>query len=571
MLTGLRINALGVIDETSLELGPGLVAITGETGAGKTMVVSGLGLLLGGRADAGIVRRGASRAVVEGRFSGAGVVSALVSELGGVLDGDDPDAELLLARQVTAQGRSRAFAGGVQVTIGALAEVAGELATIHGQSEQVRLGTPERQREVLDRYCGPEHLDAVAAYAHDFARHRELVAERDELRHQAQARAREIDLLQFGLDEIAAVETHPGEDAELLAEANRLQAADELRGLAAEAVVALSGDSDNAIEVPGARDLVVRAGRALAAAARVDPAAGELVRRLRETSQQLNDVAADAASYLADLDADPARLETVMERRSALAGLTRKYGDTVDEVLAWAQASAARLLTLQGSDERIGELDAQVAALRQRLEHQAATISGRRAEAAERLAGQVAGELTELAMPHARLVFDLHPLPELGATGAERVQILFSANPGSDPAPLARVASGGELSRVRLALEVVLADSDPGHCFVFDEVDAGVGGAVGLQIGRRLSALARRGQVIVVTHLAQVAAFADQHLVVAKASAEGVTNSAIAEIRGDERLAELARMMAGLDTSETALAHARDLLAERDRPVPAAS
>ncbi|HEX2857856.1 MAG TPA: DNA repair protein RecN [Propionibacteriaceae bacterium] len=571
MLTGLRISALGVIDETSLELGPGLVAITGETGAGKTMVVSGLGLLLGGRADAGIVRRGAPRAVVEGRFTGAGRVAEAVSELGGVLEDDDTDAELLVARQVTAQGRSRAFAGGVQVTVGALAEITGELATIHGQSEQVRLGTPERQREVLDRYCGPEHLDALAGYARDFARHRELIAERDTLRREAQARAREIDLLRFGLDEIAALEPRPGEDADLLAEANRLQAADELRALASEAVGALSGDSDGAIEVPGARDLVVRAGRALAAAARVDPAAGDLVRRLRETSQQLNDVAADAASYLADLDADPARLEAVMERRSALSALTRKYGDTVDEVLAWAETASLRLAGLEGSDDRIEELDAQVADLGDRLLEQAEVIGRRRAEAAERLARAVAAELAELAMPHARLVFDLQPLPELSSTGAERVALLFSANPGAEPAPLGRVASGGELSRVRLALEVVLADSDPGHCFVFDEVDAGVGGAVGLQIGRRLAALARRGQVIVVTHLAQVAAFADQHLVVAKASAEGVTNSGISEVSGEQRLSELARMMAGLETSETALAHARDLLAERDRSAVAAS
>ncbi|HET9129277.1 MAG TPA: DNA repair protein RecN [Propionibacteriaceae bacterium] len=570
MLTGLRISALGVIDETSLELGPGLVAITGETGAGKTMVVSGLGLLLGGRADAGIVRRGAPRAVVEGRFTGAGRVAEVVAELGGVLEDDDPDAELLVARQVTAQGRSRAFAGGVQVTVGALAEITGELATIHGQSEQVRLGTPERQREVLDRYCGPEHLDDLARYARDFARHRDLMTERDTLRREAHARAREIDLLRFGLDEISALEPRPGEDADLLAEATRLQAADELRALASEAVGALSGDSDGAIEVPGARDLVVRAGRALAAAARVDPAAGDLVRRLRETSQQLNDVAADAASYLADLDADPARLEAVMERRSALSALTRKYGDTVDEVLAWAETASLRLVELEGSDERIDELDARVADLGERLLEQAGEIGRRRAEAAERLARAVAAELAELAMPHARLVFDLQPLPDLSATGAERVALLFSANPGAEPAPLGRVASGGELSRVRLALEVVLADSDPGHCFVFDEVDAGVGGAVGLQIGRRLAALARRGQVIVVTHLAQVAAFADQHLVVAKASAEGVTNSGISEVSGEQRLSELARMMAGLETSETALAHARDLLAERDRSSVAA-
>ncbi len=565
MLSELRIRALGIIDETSLDLGPGLVAITGETGAGKTMIVSGLGLLLGARADAGVVRVGESRAIVEGRFSGVERVADAVGGVGGVLEGDGPITELLVARHVTAQGRSRAFVGGVQSTVSALAGITGELATIHGQSDQVRLGSAERQREVLDRYCGTEHLEQVGAYVKDFARHRELIAERDELRGRAQARAREIDLLRYGLDEIAAVEPRPGEDVELVAEANRLQAADELRALASEAVRSLSGDSDSADDAPGARDLIVTAGRALAAAARVDSTAEALVRRLREASQLLNDVAADAASYLADLDADPTRLEVVMERRSTLAGLTRKYGSTVDEVLAWAEASAARLQALQGGDDRIQALDIEIDDLHRRLVERAGGISARREAGASRLAREVAAELAELAMPHARLRFDLQPMPELGGSGAERVTLLFSANPGAEPAPLGRVASGGELSRVRLALEVVLADSDPGHCFVFDEVDAGVGGAVGLQIGRRLAALARHGQVIVVTHLAQVAAFADQHLVVAKASAAGVTNSAIREISGEERLAELARMMAGLETSHTALAHARDLRAERDR------
>ncbi len=273
MLSALRIRALGIIDETSLELGNGLVAITGETGAGKTMVVSGLGLLLGARADAGVVRRGADRTVVEGRFAGAARVADTVAAVGGALEGEGPGAELLVARQVTAQGRSRAFVGGVQATVGALADVTGELATIHGQSEQMRLGTPERQREVLDRYCGADHLGRVAAYGRDFARQRELIAERDDLRSAARARAREIDLLRFGLDEIAALEPHAGEDVELVAEANRLQAADELRALASEAVTALSGDPDSAVEAPGARDLIVRAGRALAAAARVDGSA----------------------------------------------------------------------------------------------------------------------------------------------------------------------------------------------------------------------------------------------------------------------------------------------------------
>lgn len=557
MLTHLRIAALGVISEASLELGPGLVAITGETGAGKTMVISSLGLLLGGRADAGVVRHGAHRAMVEGRFEVAPEIAALVDAVGGTLDGD----ELLVARQVAASGRSRAFVGGAQTTATALGEITGELVTIHGQSEQIRLGTPERQREVLDRACGPAHVETVARYGVVYHQRRALLSEREALIRDAQARAREADVLQFGLEEIAAVAPEPGEDAALLAESTRLQAADDLRVLVGEAVAALSG-GESGEESLSANDLVLRAGRALAAAARLDPGAEPIVQRLREASLALNDAGAEAASYLADLDADPNRLAAVMERRSELAALTRKYGSTIEQVLAWSQESAQRLATLSGSDERIDHLGVEIAALESELTSTAALITAAREQSAARLASQVKAELSDLAMPHARLQFELSRLAELGPFGAEKVTLLFSANPGSELAPLAKVASGGELSRVRLALEVVLAESDPGHCFVFDEVDAGVGGAVGLQIGRRLAALGRRGQVIVVTHLAQVAAFADRHLVVSKSSSGEVTDSSIVQLDQSQRVIELARMMTGLADSKTGLAHARDLLAE---------
>lgn len=557
MLSHLRIAALGVISEASLELGPGLVAITGETGAGKTMVISSLGLLLGGRADAGVVRHGAHRAMVEGRFEVAPEIAAIVDAVGGTLDGD----ELLVARQVAASGRSRAFVGGAQTTATALAEITGELVTIHGQSEQIRLGTPERQREVLDRACGAAHVETVARYGVVFQQRRALLSEREALIRDAQARAREADVLQFGLEEIAAVAPEPGEDAALLAESTRLQAADDLRVLVGEAVAALSG-GESGEESPSANDLVLRAGRALAAAARLDPGAEPIVQRLREASFSLNDAGAEAASYLADLDADPNRLAAVMERRSELAALTRKYGSTIEEVLAWSQETAQRLAALSGSDERIEHLGVEIDALESELTSTAASITAAREQSAARLALQVKAELSDLAMPHARLQFELSRLAELGPFGAEKVTLLFSANPGSELAPLAKVASGGELSRVRLALEVVLAESDPGHCFVFDEVDAGVGGAVGLQIGRRLAALGRRGQVIVVTHLAQVAAFADRHLVVSKTSSGEVTDSSIVQLDQSQRVIELARMMTGLADSKTGLAHARDLLAE---------
>lgn len=555
MLAELRIAGLGVIAETSVDFAPGMTVLTGETGAGKTMVVTSLGMLLGGRSDAGTVRQGSARAVVEGRFLDIEAVTALVDDIGGALEED----ELLVGRHVAASGRSRAFVGGAQVTVSQLREVTGELVTIHGQSEQVRLGTPERQREVLDRAGGPDLARLLGEYRENFARRRALASEVADLRDRTQERAREADLLTFGLSEISTVAPQPGEDAALAVEAGRLQSLDDLRVAAHQASAALVGSDD--IDQPGAMGLLVVARKGLEQAARVDPSAAALVEQARQASYLVDDLAASTSSYLADLEADPLRLETIAARRHALAGLTRKYGQTVDDVLAWAEAAAARLTDIQGGDERIAGAVAELAALDATLAASASTITGIRTQAATRLASAVRAELAALAMPHARLTFDLQPLPEIGAHGAEQVVAMFSANPGSAPAPLAKVASGGELSRVRLALEVVLADVEPGQTFVFDEVDAGVGGAVAVEVGRRLARLARVSQVIVVTHLAQVAAFADSHLVITKASTGEVTTSDVRALDADERLAELARMMGGLETSESALAHASELLA----------
>ncbi|MEL4357383.1 MULTISPECIES: DNA repair protein RecN [unclassified Luteococcus] len=561
MLTELRIEGLGVIAETGIEFHPGMTAVTGETGAGKTMVVSSLGLLMGARADSGVVRHGARRALVEGRFTGVASVTERVESAGGLVE----DGELLLARQVSSAGRSRAFVGGAQSSVGALAEISGELATIHGQSEQIRLGTPERQREVLDRFCGSRHAAALRTYRADFERRGRLATELAELETRARERAREQDLLRFGLDEIAAVEPQPGEDEALAAEANRLQAVDDLRQLAETASAALSGSVDGYDDAPGVVGLFGQARKAMEQAETLDPAAAEVARQMREAGFQLNEAAAQVAGYLADLDADPLRLEAIAERRAALAGLQRKYGETIDDVLEWSRTSAARLTDLLGSDDRIEELRAEIGRLDDSLAQQASALTQTRTDAAERLATAVQSELAALAMPHARLGFELRPTPELTPHGAEQVQLTFAANPGLPAAPLGKVASGGELSRVRLALEVVLVDADAGeapgaHTCVFDEVDAGVGGAVAVEIGRRLAMLARHCQVIVVTHLAQVAAFADAHHVVSKSTNGEVTVSDLRQVTGDERLAELARMMGGISSSESSLAHARELL-----------
>nr|WP_156609706.1 DNA repair protein RecN [Auraticoccus cholistanensis] len=574
----MAITDLGVIDSAVLELHPGLTVVTGETGAGKTMVVTGLGLLLGGRADRAAVRVGAERARVEGRFTALPPqLAERVREHGGELEqdptgegagGEEGGEELLVTRQLSATGRTRCWLGGAQVTANQCADVAAELIAIHGQSEQVRLQRPDRQRELLDAAAGPGLAEVLEAYRRCYARRRALQQELTELRDQALARAREIDLLTFGLDEVSAVDPRPGEDVELAAEASRLQAVDELRYSAGRALVALAGEED-ALDASGALALTQLARKALAELAATDPQAAGLAERATEAEALLADLAVDVSAHLDRLEADPARLEQVMQRTAALTALTRKYGRDVDEVLAWAEASARRLGELQGGDARIAQLEDELTRAAAELAELGGRLSALRAGAAATLAERCVAELAALAMPHARLRFELTPLEEPGPHGLESVQLLFSANPGSDPAPLGRVASGGELSRVRLALEVVLASgldggapAGPGRStLVFDEVDAGVGGRVAVEIGRRLAVLAEHTQVVVVTHLAQVAAFADRHFVVAKSDDGQVTTSGVHRVEDAERAGELARMMAGLDSSDTALAHARELLA----------
>jgi DNA repair protein RecN (Recombination protein N) len=552
----LRITDLGVINEATIALDPGFTVVTGETGAGKTMIVTGIGLLLGERADPRAVRSGADRAKVEGRFRiTEDALTLRVTEAGGELDdaGTGPP-ELLVARHLTAAGRSRAYLGGAQVPAALCAEVTSDLITIHGQSEQVRLAASERQREILDRFAGPALAEVLERYRRLFVERRSAVAELTTLRDDALARAREADLLMFGLTEIEKVAPEAGEDVALAAEAERLQSADDLRLAATSALAALAGSDD---EAGGALTGVVLARKALEGAA--DPEVTELTGRLAEVSYALGDLAADLSRYLDRLDAEPGRLEWIAGRRSALQGLTRKYGADVDAVIAWSAEAAARLARLESSDEQIDALTARVAVLDAELATLAGQITAVRAKAAEGFSARVLGELAALAMPHAQLVFALTPV-ELGPHGADHVELLFSANPGSEPRSLAKVASGGELSRVRLALEVVLAAGQEHRTLVFDEVDAGVGGRVAVEIGRRLAALAQHAQVVVVTHLAQVAAFADRHYVVVKSDDGQVTTSGVLAVAEEERAAELARMMAGLETTDSALAHAGELV-----------
>ncbi|MGW2794562.1 DNA repair protein RecN [Streptomyces sp. NPDC001251] len=566
----MRIRSLGVIDDAVVELSPGFTAVTGETGAGKTMVVTSLGLLLGGRADPALVRIGAKAAVVEGRIALRPGSSAVLraEEAGAELD----EGTLLVSRTVSAEGRSRAFLGGRSVPVGVLAELADELVAVHGQTDQQGLLRPARQREALDRYAGDAVAGPLAKYAGAYRRLRAVAVELEELVTRARERAQEADLLRFGLDEIAAVEPLPGEDVELAAEAERLGHAEALASAAALAHSALAGNPEDPESVDGAT-LVAGARRALESVRSHDPALAALAERIGEVAILLGDVAGELAGYADDLDADPLRLAAVEERRAALTALTRKYGEDITAVLAWAQESADRLTELDGDDDRIEQLTAERDGLRGELSVLAQELTDARTEAAARFAEAVTAELASLAMPHARVSFAVGQSedPEgvevggrtvaYGPTGADEVELLLAPHPGAPARPIAKGASGGELSRVMLAVEVVFAGTDPVPTYLFDEVDAGVGGKAAVEIGRRLAKLAKSAQVVVVTHLPQVAAFADRQLLVEKTNDGSVTRSGVTVLEGEDRVRELSRMLAGQEDSETARAHAEELLA----------
>ena len=570
MIEELHIQGLGVIDDAVLELAPGLTVVTGETGAGKTMVVTGLGLLFGGRADSGAVRTGTGRALVEGRIVvAAGSASATrAAEAGADLDDD----VLLLARAVSAEGRSRAWVGGRAVPVGVLAELADDLVAVHGQSDQQRLLQPARQRAALDRYAGATVEDLLADYSERYLRLREVQHRLDELATSGRERAQEADRLRFGLSEIGALTPAAGEDQLLDAEAMRLGNADELRSAAEVAHAALLGEPDGDVGTD-VLSLVAVARRSLEQVRGHDSTLGALADRLVEVAALAADAGADLASYADAVDADPRRLATVEERRAALKGLTRKYGATIDEVLVWAQGAAKQLEVLDGDGERGAELEGEAGLLRRELGSLAARMSRARSEAAQLFGSAVTTELADLAMPHAVVTVSMATTEDpggllvdkrilaFGPHGVDDVELLLAPHPGAPARPLAKGASGGELSRVMLAVEVVFAGADPVPTFVFDEVDAGVGGRAAVEVGRRLARLARSAQVIVVTHLPQVAAFADQHLVVEKASDGTVTRSGVTALDGPGRVAELTRMLAGLDASESGRAHAEELLA----------
>jgi DNA repair protein RecN (Recombination protein N) len=580
VLSEIRIEALGAISVATAEFDRGLTVLTGETGTGKTMVVTGLHLLGGARADANRVRSGAERAVVEGRFTTADLDQKAVAQVDQMLDASgaerDEDGSIIASRSVSRDGPSRAYLGGRSVPAKSLSGFTNELLTLHGQNDQLRLMRPDEQRGALDRFA------AVGARLERYRKLRDAwqSARRDFADRSKRARelAQEADRLKFALHEIDAVDPAPGEDDALIADIRRLSELDALREAAATARVALSGaEEETAAEPVSAADGLGTAKTALESTD--DAELRGLADQLSEALTVVDDVARELGDYLNELPADASTLDTKLARQAELRTLTRKYAADIDGVLLWAREARDRLAHLDVSEEALAGLQRRVDDLAIELASAATELSKARTQSAKRLAKDVTGELSGLAMSDAEFTITVSTMPageddpaaltlpsggraHAGGDGVDQVEFGFAAHRGMTVLPLSKSASGGELSRVMLALEVVLAASMTGTTMVFDEVDAGVGGRAAVQIGRRLARLARSRQVIVVTHLPQVAAYADVHLMVDSSGKNGA--SGVQRLDGDDRVAELARMLAGLGESDTARAHARELLEAAD-------
>jgi DNA repair protein RecN (Recombination protein N) len=578
-LAELRIESLGAISSATAEFDRGLTVLTGETGTGKTMVVTGLHLLGGARADAHRVRSGSERAVVEGRFATTDVGDASAAQLDEILDSSgaerDDDGSVIASRSVSQDGRSRAYLGGRSVPAKSLSGFTAKLLTLHGQNDQLRLMRPDEQRGALDRFASVStRLERYRTLRDAWQSARRDLVDR---RNRARELAQEADRLKFALDEIDGLSPEPREDDNLVADIRRLSELDALREAAATARAALAGPVEETVDTEphSAADSLAKAKNALESTD--DTSLRALADELSEAQTLVGDTARELGDYLSELPTDNSTLDAKLARQAELRTLTRKYAADIDGVLQWARQSRDRLAQLDVSEEALTKLERRVDELADEVARAAMDLSEARSSAAKRLAKSVSAELAGLAMADAEFTIgvttNLAPagdndtaalklpsgeLAHAGAEGVDLVEFGFSAHRGTTVLPLAKSASGGELSRVMLALEVVLAVSTAGTTMVFDEVDAGVGGRAAVQIGRRLARLAHTHQVIVVTHLPQVAAYGDIHLVVDSAGRNGA--SVVRRIDGEERVAELARMLAGLGESDTARAHARELL-----------
>jgi DNA repair protein RecN (Recombination protein N) len=560
MLEEIRIKDLGVIEEATLRLGRGFTAITGETGAGKTMILTGLSLLFGGRAEAIRVRHGAARAeidatlVLDGASESSAHVISRIEEIGGVVEEGHGHSTVLLSRTVSSEGRSKAIAGGRPVPAAVLADIADHVVAVHGQADQRRLLQPQAQRDMVDRFGGEDVASALVTCRAAYDTWRALMMQLQTLRRDSAALSQEADGLKDDLAKVEALNPQPGEDHALAEESMRLGHAETLRAAADAAHLLLAGDVSASTSV---LDAIAAARKALDQQRQHDPRLAELSDAMGEQAAILTDVAAELSSYSASIDEDPLRLAWVEQRRADLAGLTRRHGTDINGVLAWVNDARERLLVIDDDGSLEARLEESVVRARSELELTAAHLSMLRRTGADEITRAGSRELSDLAMGGSRIEVVVTPC-EIGPDGGDEVSILLCNGP--QRIPLGKGASGGELSRIMLALEVVIAHRDPVPVMVFDEVDAGVGGRAAIEVGRRLCRLAADAQVIVVTHLPQVAAFADHHVVVRKESDGSTVSSGVTLLSESDRVVEIARMLAGLEESSAATQHARELL-----------
>jgi DNA repair protein RecN (Recombination protein N) len=550
MLIELRIQNYAVIEHLSVRLEPGFNALTGETGAGKSIIVGALSLLLGERASSEDVRPGTARAVVEAVFdvSDQPEVLALLDEHGH----DAADGLLILRREVAAEGRNRAWVNGGAATAGLVGELGRSLVDLHGQHEHQALLRPDEQRRVLDAFAGASGLAEEVRSAWTMARDCEQRLQQLELR--ARDIAQRSDYLRFQVSEIERAAPRPGEDEALSVEARRLEHADEL---------ARTSELAHQQLYAGEHSITSRLGelrRTLQGLARLDPGLGARAQSLDEAFYLLEEIGRDLGAYSRSVDHDPARLEAVRQRQDLIYRLESRYGPGIEDVLATLAAAQSELATLDNVDAERQALQQEHTEAVASLQRLAGDLSKARRQAASRLAGELAALLPELGMS-GRFEVALTPLTSPGVSGAEQIEFLMAANQGFEPRALARVASGGELSRLMLALKAVVARADAIPTLVFDEIDVGIGGRVAHQVGARLRGVAASHQVFAITHLAQIAARAEHHLLVEKQEADGSTSTTVTELQGDARVRELARLLGGDPDSTSSLGHARELLA----------
>lgn len=567
MLEEISIRGLGVIEDARLELGPGFTVLTGETGAGKTMVLTALSLVLGGKADASLVRKGRERLSASATFQ----ISTDVEEFAAGVGAEVEDGSLILTRTLSADGKSKAIAGGVAVPAGTLNELGERLIEVHGQSASMSITKVAKQREILDRFAGSTLADALTKYQESFEAYNQLKGKIAALRTNAAGREREIAALREFAEAFSKVKPRAGEMEDLFAEISRLSSVESLRAGVEDSARLLFDDESNVI------DSLAQAKRNLESVAQKDPKIAEILNAVSESYFLLSDATQSAHAYLQELEADPIRLEAAQVRRAEINSLLKRFAtsgepdDQIRELITRNEEVAEAIADLSGGEERISSMEDELRGLFVLLSKAAERLSKIRRNGADEMSAAVTKEIHLLSMPHTQF-FCAVTSPEyiklstsdgFTMTGADEVAMTIQGHLDGPKVQVAKGASGGELSRIMLALEVVLAGSQPVGTYVFDEVDAGVGGKAAIEVGRRLHELSRQAQVIVVTHLPQVAAWADSHFVVQKNSDGVVSQSDVIQVDGESRIEEIARMLAGHEDSQSARQHAAELLSMR--------